>query len=223
MGTSMEAIRQLAANVTSASLCDALGRMHTHRTHVVDLVSPTPGKVLFGPAVTMRMLPLRDDLYDSDFHGFAHQFYLAIGSEPVGKVLVVDSSGHTTVSVGGGTKLSRVGNTGLAGMITDGRLRDFNELAGYDPVFYCSGTTVRAGTGDLMPVAVNEPVNLAGAAVLPGDYVFADGAGAVIVPAASLMDALQAASDIVAKDKYYLDAILHETGSTSGASPSDEA
>ncbi|MEO3385102.1 hypothetical protein [Mesorhizobium sp. CAU 1741] len=219
----MEAIRQLAANVTSASLCDALGRMHTHRSHVIDMVSPTPGKVLFGPAVTMRMLPWRQDLYDSGVHGFARQFYLAVGSEPAGKVLVVDSSGHTAVSVGGGTKLSRLANMGLAGMITDGRLRDFDELAGYDPVFYCSGTTIRAGTGDLMPVAVNEPVNLAGASVVPGDYVFADGAGAVIVPAVSLLEALQAANDIQAKDKYYLDVILRETGSTSGASPSDKA
>ena len=59
-----------------------------------------------------------------------------------------------------------------------------------------------------MPVVVNEPVNLAGAAVLPGDCVFADEAGAVIVPAASLMAVLHAANEIRAKDRYYLDAIL---------------
>lgn len=49
------------------------------------------------------------------------------------------------------------------------------EFAGYETVFYCSGTTIRAGTGDLMPVAFKEPMNLVGVAVLPGDYVFADG------------------------------------------------
>lgn len=219
----MEAMQELLTNMTSASLCDALGRMHNHRSHVIDLVSPTPGKVLFGPAVTMRMLPLREDLYDGDVHGFARQFHLAVGSEPAGKVLVVDSSGHNGVSVGGGTKLSRLRNMGLAGMITDGRLRDFDELAGYGPVFYCKGTTLRAGTGDLMPVAVNEPVNLAGATVLPGDYVFADSAGAVIVPATSLKEALRVAHDIQAQDEYYLDAILHEERTTTRGSQSDGA
>lgn len=74
-----------------------------------------------------------------------------------------------------------------------------------------------------MSVSVNEPVNLAGAAVLPGDYVFADEAGAVIVPASSLMEVLHAANDIQAKDKNYLDAILHEKGAAMGASPSDDA
>jgi 4-hydroxy-4-methyl-2-oxoglutarate aldolase len=63
----------------------------------------------------MRMMPLREDLYDDDIHSFARQFHLAVGSEPAGKVLVVDSSGHNGVSVGGGTKLSRLRNLGLAG------------------------------------------------------------------------------------------------------------
>jgi regulator of RNase E activity RraA len=219
----MEAIQELLTNMTSASLSDALGRMHNHRSHVTDLVSPTPGKVLFGPAVTMRMIPLREDLYDDDIHGFARQFHLAVGSDPAGKVLVVDSSGHNGVSVGGGTKLSRLRNLGLGGMITDGRLRDFDELAGYDPVFYCRGPTLRAGTGDLMPVAVNEPVNFAGATVLPGDYVFADSAGALIVPAKSLKDALGAARDIQDQDDYYLDVILREERTTTRGSQSDGA
>lgn len=72
----MEAVLELVSNVTSASLCDALGRLHAHRSHVIDLVSPTPGKVLFGPAVTMRMLPLLQDFYDGAVHGFARQFPL---------------------------------------------------------------------------------------------------------------------------------------------------
>jgi len=33
-----------------ADLIDAMGRVHRHRCHVLDLVSPTPGRVLFGPA-----------------------------------------------------------------------------------------------------------------------------------------------------------------------------
>ena len=41
----MEDIDDIWKSVTSASVCDALGRICNHRAHVLDLVSPTPGKV----------------------------------------------------------------------------------------------------------------------------------------------------------------------------------
>ena len=34
-----------------------------------------------------------------------------------------------------------------AGVLTDGRLRDFDELAGYDFAAYCSGEATRWGGG----------------------------------------------------------------------------
>jgi 4-hydroxy-4-methyl-2-oxoglutarate aldolase len=40
-----------------ADLVDAMGRMHRHRCHILDLVSPTPGRILFGPAVTISYFP----------------------------------------------------------------------------------------------------------------------------------------------------------------------
>jgi regulator of RNase E activity RraA len=132
--------------VSSASLTDALGRRRKHRAHVLDLVSPTPDRILFGPAVTMRYIPVRDDLEDSERHNFARLLYEGIGGEKpdgTGRVLVLSSSGHPGVSVGGGTKLSRLHNLGFAGIMTDGRLRDFSELAGYDFATWCAGESVR--------------------------------------------------------------------------------
>jgi hypothetical protein len=40
-----------------ADLVDAMGRLHRHRCHTLDLVSPTPGRVLFCPAVTISYFP----------------------------------------------------------------------------------------------------------------------------------------------------------------------
>ena len=39
--------------------------------------------------------------------------------------LVMAGNGHPDISMGGGTKLSRAQNVGLAGVMADGRLRDF--------------------------------------------------------------------------------------------------
>ena len=33
------------------------GPLHRHRCHILDLVSPTPGRILFGPAVTISYVP----------------------------------------------------------------------------------------------------------------------------------------------------------------------
>lgn len=34
----------------TADLVDAMGRLHRHRCHLLDLISPTPGRVLSGEA-----------------------------------------------------------------------------------------------------------------------------------------------------------------------------
>lgn len=95
-------------------------------------------------------------------------------------------------------------------MITDARLRDFQELAEYDPAFYCAGETVRAGTAELMPSAVNVPVVLAGVTVVPGDYVYADSTGAVIIPARHFDQVWGAAIEIETNEAAQLQTIRDE-------------
>jgi 4-hydroxy-4-methyl-2-oxoglutarate aldolase len=53
-------------------------------------------------------------------------------------VIVLASNGYTDTSMGGGTTLLRLHQNGCAGVLTDGRLRDFDELARYDFPAYCS-------------------------------------------------------------------------------------
>lgn len=196
--------------VSSASLTDALGRLTTQKVHVLDLVSPTPGRVLRGRAVTIRFVPFRQDAFDARVNSFARLFYEAIPVDPEQVVLVLDSGGHPGISVGGGTKFSRLQNRKLAGLLTDGRLRDFAELEQYEPVFYCSGETVKAGTTDLMPIAANVPVVVGGATVLPGDFVFVDAAAAVIIPSGLVDEAFQLAARIELEDAAFLTSIRAE-------------
>jgi 4-hydroxy-4-methyl-2-oxoglutarate aldolase len=129
-------------NVTGlkcADLVDAMGRMHRHRCHVLDLVSPTPGRILFGPAVTISYFPSCAASLGPDRYNLANLFYEAVGDDPAGKVVVLASNGYTDTSMGGGTKLLRLHEHGCAGVLTDGRLRDFDESARYDFAAYCSG------------------------------------------------------------------------------------
>jgi 4-hydroxy-4-methyl-2-oxoglutarate aldolase len=203
-------VRSLAEAHSAATLTDAVARICRHRADILDLVSPTPGRKLFGRAVTIRYVPYRADLSNDDRRSFASCFYGAIENRAKGAVLVLDSSGQEDVSIGGGAKFSRLHNHALAGLVTDARIRDFNELAAFDPVFYCRGEAVRAGATDLMPVAANVPVSLRGTTVLPGDYIYADSSGVVVIPAGHLEQVLGSAAEIQAEDKAILSVIRVE-------------
>jgi 4-hydroxy-4-methyl-2-oxoglutarate aldolase len=186
--------------LATADLVDAMGRLHRHRCHILDLVSPTPGRVLFGPAVTISYFPSCSAALDPERYNLGNVFYEAVGDEPEGKVVVLASNGYTDSSMGGGTKLSRLQVHGCAGVLTDGRLRDFGELARYDFAAYCSGEATKWGGDEVTPLQANVPVVLSGVGVMPGQYVFADSSGAVVIPDGQIDDVLAGARAVNAED-----------------------
>jgi 4-hydroxy-4-methyl-2-oxoglutarate aldolase len=184
----------------TADLVDASGRLHRHRCCLLDLVSPTPGRVLFGPAVTISYYPTCRAGLDPDTYNLANLFYEAVDGEPEGKVVVLASNGYPDVSMGGGTKLSRLQDHACAGVLTDGRLRDFDTLANYDFAAYCSGETTQWGGAEVTPFQANVPVVLKGVGVMPGQYVFADSSGAVVIPTGQLDEVIEGARAVQAED-----------------------
>lgn len=213
--------RALAAEVeqlSCAALVDAMGRLHGHRAHLLPMTSPDPERTLFGPAVTISYMPARDDLAQSEL-GFASLFYAAIADEPAGKVLVLSSGGYPDVSLGGGTKLSRLDHHGLAGVLADGRLRDFSQLRANRFSTWCRDETTRWGGDAVMPFAANVAVAVGGVCVTPGDHIYADASGAVVIPAASLRRVLDEAHQIEADDTRDLAQIASEVLAGDGPRP----
>jgi len=194
--------------IACASLVDAMGRVHAHRSHILSLVSPAPRR-LFGPVATIAYLPYRDDLRETEL-GFGPLFHEAVGERPAGTVLVLSSGGYPEASHGGGTKLSRLQNTGAAGVLADGRLRDFDELSDYAFATWCRGEATRWGGDTVMPFAANVAVEVGGVCVIPGDYVYADASGAVVIPRASLQQVIDEALDVEAADARSLEEIRSE-------------
>jgi len=182
--------------LTSASICDALAKRRGHRAHVLDLVTPTPGEVLFGQAATIRFFPNREDHHSADDR--FDELLRAVAGK--GHVLVLGAGGHPDQAIAGGKKVARIEAAGFTGVLTDGRLRDLEEIAEFDLVAYCGGETVRAAGDDVTPLAANVPVEVDGVGVLPGDWIFADAAGAVVIPAADVAAVLAEAHAIEERD-----------------------
>jgi regulator of RNase E activity RraA len=203
--------RERATAVGCASLVDAMGRTHGHRAHLPALRSPAPERVLFGPAVTVKFLPTREDLPEAG-RGFEEVFAEAVREAAPGAVLVLSSGGYPDVSHAGGVKLSRVVRHGLAGVLADGLLRDFAELAGLGFATWCRGEAVRWGGDSVMPYAANVAVEVAGVTVVPGDMVYVDAAGGVVIPAASLEAVVAEAERVVEDDAGFRAEILGGDG-----------
>ena len=127
-----------------------------------------------------------------------------------GKVVVLASNGYPQTSMGGGTKLLRLQEGGCAGVLTDGRLRDFDELARYDFASYCSGEATRWGGDSVTPFQANVPVVLAGVGVMPGSYIFADASGAVVIPSDQIEAVIGEARRIEAEDAAHRERIATE-------------
>ena len=198
-----------------ADVVDAMMMTFQHRAHAIHFDSPDPRRVLFGPAVTISYMPVRQDLMDPEKHSLGPAFYRAIGDEdPTGKVLVMASNGYAHASLGGGTKLSRLRNHKMAGILCDGRLRDYEELNSYDFAVYCKGETVRAGGNEIQPYLTNVPVCVDGITVVPGDYVFAQGSAAVIIPAGSAEAILKKSRGIMEKMDRVKESLVNEDPQT---------
>ena len=192
--------------VACASLVDAVGRIHGHRAYILSLVSPAPRR-LFGPVATIAYLPYRDDLPQVEFGAL---FAQAVGERPAGAVLVLSSGGYPDASHGGGTKLSRLEHTGAAGVLTDGRLRDFDQLGDYGFATWCRGEATHWGGDTVMPFAANVAVEVGGICVVPGDYLYADASGAVVIPNGSLQRVIDEALNIEAEDARFTEEIARE-------------
>lgn len=205
-----------AARLGCATLVDAMGRVHGHRVHIPAMSSPDPLRPLFGRAATISYLPYREALPGTGLN-FSHYFYGALGEQPAAdQVLVISSGGYPDVSHGGGTKLSRADSAGVAGVLADGRLRDFDQLRGYGFATWCTGEAVRWGGDTIMPYTFGIPVEIRGVCVSPGDYIYMDSAGGVVIPPASVQEVFAIAGDISAEEDAAAENIRTERPQTDG-------
>jgi len=204
-------MNELLKDLMAADIVDALMKTFQHKAHILNLISPTPERVLFGKAVTISFMPVRKDLMDEKVHSLGPAFYKSIQNyDPKDKVLVMASNGHSDISLGGGTKLSRVRNHQLSGVLCDGRLRDFDELSSYDIAVYCKGETTRAGGNMIQPYLTDVPVTVDGVTIVPGDYIYADSSGAAVIPEKDLEKILKLAHMIIQKTSNAAEAMKSE-------------
>lgn len=144
-----------------------------------------PGIRLVGPAFTLRYVPMREDLSTPEKLGRADNAgRRAMEETPPGAVLVIDARGETGCGVMGDILALRLKMRGVAGIVTDGAVRDAEGLAAIGLPCWCAGAAAPASIGGHYAADMGAVIGCGGVAVVPGDIVVADGDGAVVIPQA---------------------------------------
>ena len=147
---------------------------------------------LVGRAFTLRFVPAREDLATPASWASPISTRAAIEDMPAGCIAVVGALGVTDAGIFGDILCARMQKRGVAGLVTDGVVRDVAGVLGTGLPVWCQGTAAPPSVAGLTFVGWQEPIDCGGVAVFPNDLIVVDQDGAVLIPAALLDDVVAA-------------------------------
>lgn len=155
-----------------------------------------PGqKRVVGPAFTLRFVPAREDLATPASWASPISTRAAIEDMPQGAIAVADAMGVTDAGIFGDILCARMVKRGVAGLVTDGVMRDAAGVLGTGLPVWCDGIAAPPSVAGLTFVAWQQPIACGGVAIFPDDIIVADDDGAVVIPAATLDNVLKEAPE----------------------------
>ena len=156
----------------------------------------TPGARMVGTAYTIQQLPKHVTAGHSDALVSHADVSRELASE--GEVVLIDAGGRTDTGTWGENHCMRARPRGVAGAVINGATRDAHEIKALDFPVFCKGVSPVKSQWDLETLSHNQPINLDGVQIRPGDIVFGDETGIIIVPPEmkdKILDAAKAVHD----------------------------
>lgn len=176
-----EGLKRISAATISMQLLKR-GIRNCYIAGATPLGSDAPNVV--GEAYTLRYVPWREDRSTPDV--LAATDYpprRAIEDAPAGSVLVIDGRGRSDVAVMGDLLAARLAERGVAGVVTDGGIRDAADVVATGLAVYAAGPAAPASINGHSAADLQTPVACGGVAVFPGDVIKADTDGVIVIPA----------------------------------------
>src|SRR5271165_4155298 len=167
---------------------------------------------LVGRAFTMRFIPAREDLATPESWSSPRSTRAAIEDMQAGCIAVVDAMGITDAGIFGDILCARMAKRGVAGLVTDGVVRDVAGVLATGLPVWCRGAAAPPSVAGLTFVAWQEPVGCGGVAIFPGDVIVADADGAVVIPQALLDGVVAAAIEQEKLEAWIMTEVEHGAG-----------
>jgi len=166
-------------------ICDALGRFGALDYQIKPL---DPQMQVAGTALTVWTRPC-DNL----------AVYKALELAQPGDVLVITTEDYTNNTIWGELTTLIAKARGIAGMITDGTVRDAQAIRASGLPVFARGLTPNSPLKH-GPGKINVPIVCGGATVHPGDIIVGDADGVVVVPLAHAEEVLEQVAAIEKKE-----------------------
>lgn len=184
--------RLLALSTTNiADALDALGLKGT--TYGIRPMWEAVPKIA-GRAVTLKLTAA------GETKGKNHLGVMAIEAAAKGDIIVIDNGGRLDTSCWGGILAAGAKYKGVSGIVVDGAIRDLDDIIDVDFPAYARGTVVATARGRIMEESTNAMIQFGGVQVRPGDVIFGDRSGVVVIPQEHVDAVLDKAEEFFAKE-----------------------
>jgi len=181
-------------DLPSATISDALRKQQTLPHNIKSVY--TPFEKIVGPALTVAVSP-GDELLALK----------AIEIAEPGDVIIVSGAGPSKFSLWGGIMSTMAKVRGVAGLVTDGLVRDVDQCRQLPFTIFAAGVTPVAPSIDVPPGSLNYPITFGEVIVHPGDLIVADEDGVVIVPKGQLVDVAEDVRGRLRREEEWLEKI----------------
>lgn len=191
----------------TGNVSDAMDNLGIRRDAVLGVHALEPAQPrAAGFALTVQQMR-RKTAYDGK--NLARQGGIIDTETKEGDLLVIDMGGMTDVCTGGALLALRAQLRGVAGELTNGCLRDADEIAALGFPVYCAGTVPVKSAKDVETAGVNVPVMVGGVQICPGDLILMDRTGVVCVPGDRLQEVLDETTKISTREAK-MEALIRE-------------
>ena len=194
----LELLRQIEQTLYTAAVADALDELGQHDRAMREYLRPLSSESKF--AGWARTILCQDIFYvPPDPYGLEIE---AIDSILPGEVVAV-ATGESKRNAPWGELLSTAARArGARGAVIDGLVRDVAKIQELGFGVFAAGIKPVDSKGRGIVVDYNVPVQCAGIVVNPGDLIFADYDGVVVVPAEMVEDTLRLATEKISKENH---------------------
>ena len=196
------------AGVTTATLTTILLKKSLRNVWIRGAFPLASGQPrVAGRAFTVRFVPAREDLATPASWSSPTSTRAAIEQMPGGCIAVVDANGVKDAGFWGDILCGRMAMRGVAGLVSDGVVRDLAGVLATGLPVWAAGTAAPPSVAGLTFVDWQQPVGCGGVAVFPDDVIVADGDGAVVVPAALVTEVVELAVEQERLEGWIMDEI----------------
>ncbi|MEN8685039.1 ribonuclease activity regulator RraA [Marivita sp.] len=169
---------------STASVATLLFKRGYHNAYIQGVLPlGQTSETMVGPAYTLRHIPARPDTDPLDaFREPDHPQRVAVEECPPGAVLVMDCREDTSAASAGTILLTRCQKRGVAGVVSDGGIRDAAGAAALEMPVFAAKPSAPTNLTKHHAVDIGLPIACGGVAVYPGDILLGDADGVMVIP-----------------------------------------